>query len=429
MEIHYFFVIKVCVLAHGCAHNQGDARIAMALLENSGFELTESLDAADVVVLFTCIVKGPTERRMVRIIQRLKNKPLVVAGCMPMVLAERIWELKDDAVLLGVNSVHKVCEAVRLAIKHEKAFFNCPMGDKNLYEQKSDDLIEIVPISEGCLGNCTYCIVKLARGNLRSYDLENIVNHVERAVKSGKKEIRICSEDTGAYGLDKGTDICELLNEILERVEGEYRIRIGMMNVNWALKYKKELARILKDERVYDFVHLPVQSGSDDVLRDMRRAYRARDFVEVVNYLRRKIPLITIETDVIVGYPTESEEDFERTLRLLRETKPNIVNISKFEARPFTEACKLKPLRGHVIKRRSREVTRVCKEIALENNKKLVGKEIKALLLGRGKKGGIEGRLQNYRKVIVRQGTVGSFVNVKVVEAHETYLKGMVQTF
>ena len=186
-------------------------------------------------------------------------------------------------------------------------------------------------VSVGCLGNCTYCATKIARPNFFSYSIKEIDFAFKSALKSGSKEIWLTSQDLGCYGFDIKTDIVELLKVLLKN-KGEYRIRLGMMNPNFLKKISGKLIPLFSDDRLYKFLHVPVKSGSNRVLKLMNRGYKNKDFVDLVNLFRKKVKGITFSTDIIVGFPTETEKDFEKTLLLLKTT-PEVVNISRFAKR------------------------------------------------------------------------------------------------
>ncbi|MGC8850139.1 MAG: radical SAM protein, partial [Candidatus Bathyarchaeia archaeon] len=186
-------------------------------------------------------------------------------------------------------------------------------------------------------GYCSYCCTRFARGRLHSYPSTMILKEVSRAVKEGVVEIRLSSQDLGAYGLDIGTDLIGLLGEV-EKIPGEFKVRLGMLNPQHAIRMIEGLVDALRHPKFFKFIHVPVQSGSDRILRDMKRPYSRAEFKELVEKLRRLVADVTIATDVIVGFPTETDEDFKDTLSLIQETAPDIVHVSKYHHRPRTYA-------------------------------------------------------------------------------------------
>ncbi len=177
-------------------------------------------------------------------------------------------------------------------------------------------IVGIVPINYGCLGSCSYCCVLFARGRLRSYRIDELVERIKCDLASGVKEVWLTSQDTACYGKDIAVSLADLLREVC-RVEGEFFVRVGMMTPNYALEILDDLIQAYKDEKVFKFLHLPVQSGDDEVLRLMNRLYSVEDFRRIVNSFREKIPEITLATDVICGFPGESKEAFQQTVELI----------------------------------------------------------------------------------------------------------------
>ena len=239
---------------------------------------------------------------------------------------------------------------------------------------QANSLVSIVPVNFGCLGSCAFCCVVHARGHLRSCSIEKIVDRIRQDVDAGVHEFWITSQDTASYGRDISTNLAQMLKEATA-VEGDFRLRVGMMTPNLIVPFLDNLIEAFKSEKVFKFVHLPVQSGDDKVLREMRRFYTVAEFEEIVDAFRKAFPDITLSTDVICGFPGESTEAFENTLSLIRKVRPDVVNVSKFFARPKTAALLmhneivLKP----EINRRSAETAKLAKQIALERNQRWIG--------------------------------------------------------
>ena len=352
---------RIYASVYGCPSNIADYEIAMGLLKEAGFEIVDNMNKSDLNIIFTCIVKTPTEQRMVRRIQELTktHKPLIVAGCMPKTSQRIIEKINPNASLVGPDSIEHIADVARVTLEGKKVVFvrderKSKTGLPRIRKRKT---VGIVPISIGCLSSCSYCAVKFARGELKSYPIEKIIKEVERLVKDGCREIWLTSQDSGCYGLDIGTNLAKLLRAICA-VDGNFKIRVGMMNPMY-VKDEKLLAELIdayKDEKIIKFLHLPVQSGSDKILRMMKRGYTVVDFVKIVERFRKEIPNLFLSTDIIVGFPDEAEEDFKKTVELLKKIRPNKVNVSKFGARPGTKAAKMKQLSIKTINERSREL-------------------------------------------------------------------------
>ena len=281
----------------------------------------------------------------------------------------------------------------------------------------------ILPIAQGCLGHCTYCITKFARGKLLSYDPETLVRDFGSFVNEGAKEILVTAQDTACYGFDIGTDLPTLLNSML-RTEGDYRVRIGMMNPNHLKKIVDGLIDCMDDGRVYKFLHIPVQSGSNTVLKNMNRGYTVESFLELVDVLRESIPEISIATDIIVGFPGETYEDYELTESLVRTLHADTLNITRFSSRPGTKAASMEQIHGQVAKRRSTDLTNLKNEVEYEVNKRLIGSRFRALATEVGKEGTIV-RTEYYRPVVIKEDIpLGTFVDVEITDCRSTYLFG-----
>jgi MiaB-like tRNA modifying enzyme len=274
---------------------------------------------------------------------------------MPKIEQRLIEKLNPQASLVGPDSIEKIVDVTRVTLEGRKIIFTEDLKKPKLClpRERKNPSIGIIEISNGCLSNCSYCCVKFARGKLFSYPVEKIVEEARQAVKNGCKELWITSQDNSCYGKDIDSSLPELLKEIC-KIEGEFSVRVGMMNPLYAKNILDELIEVSKDEKIIKFLHLPVQSGSDKILKLMNRGYVVKDFVEIVEKFRKEIPDLFLSTDVIVGFPGETEEDFQKTVELMRKIKPSKINISKFGARPMTEAAKMKQLDNKTINERSK---------------------------------------------------------------------------
>jgi MiaB/RimO family radical SAM methylthiotransferase len=202
----------------------------------------------------------------------------------------------------------------------------------------------------------------LARGRLYSYPEEEIVAAIESALSDGVRQVWLTSQDCAAYGMDRGTSLPRLLRRI-GAIPGDFRIRVGMANPDFMKLFVDEFADALADPRFYRFAHIPVQSGSDRVLAEMARDYTAEDFRRICDRLRTRLPGITVATDIIAGFPTETDADFAATLDLLRDTAPPVVNRSRYSPRPGTRAARLTPLPSRTVSQRSRELLESARRI------------------------------------------------------------------
>ncbi|MEM1673433.1 MAG: tRNA (N(6)-L-threonylcarbamoyladenosine(37)-C(2))-methylthiotransferase [Candidatus Bathyarchaeia archaeon] len=420
----------IYIESYGCAANKADLEIMLAHIVNAGYKIINRIEDADIIMINTCGVKKPTEDRMLGRIRFFNglNKPLIIAGCLPKINFEAVTKAAPNfSAMLDPYSIDKILLALKAAESGErnKIFFSeKPIVKPAQPKIRLNRVIEIIPISEGCLGVCTYCCVRFARGRLFSYPKELIVDRIKSAIIDGAKEIWLTSQDNGAYGADIGTNFVELLKEC-SSLEGKFLIRVGMMNPNHVIKMLPELIETYKNERIFKFLHIPVQSGDNDVLKMMNRKYTVEEFKSIVESFRREIPEITIATDIICGFPGESRESFERTLQLIEDVKPDIINISKFFPRPNTPAARMKQLDSREVAVRSRVATDLVSRISLKMNMRWIGWEGEILVDEKGPGDSWIGRNYAYKPIVVRsqKNLLGEFINVKVTEAHVNYLE------
>lgn len=295
----------------------------------------------------------------------------------------------------------------------------------NLPKIRKNPLIEIIAISTGCLNQCTYCKTKHARGQLGSYPPDEIVARAVRAFEDGICELWITSEDTGAYGRDIGTNLPELLWRLIDVIPENCMMRVGMTNPPYILEHLDEMSKILRHPKVYSFLHIPVQSGSDQVLADMKREYTRADFEHVVNYLRERVPDLTIATDIICGFPTETEEDFEETLTLCRKYKFPSLFINQFFPRPGTPAARMQRVPTQQVKARTKKLTDLF--YSYEPYEKQVGKQSYVLVTEVAHdKLHYVGHNKFYGQVLLpkREEYMGTMILVRITEATKFSMKG-----
>jgi MiaB-like tRNA modifying enzyme len=417
-------IMKVFIKTYGCTLNQTDSDAMKGLLLANGVEIVQEEGSANVIILNTCTVKSQTQQKIIEKLKKLNGKKIVVAGCLVSANRELVEKYAASASLVGTSSISDIYDAVQASYRNKKkVFINQRFENKLSLPRLRDNIIAKIPISEGCLSKCSFCSTKFARAGLHSYDEEAIISEIRNCIELGCKEIQITSQDTGAYGSDKNTNIAKLINKV-DKIEGDFSVRMGMINPQHAIKILPELIDAFKSSKIYKFLHVPVQSGNNEVLRDMGRFYTVENFQEIVKEFRDNFKEVTIATDIIMGYPTESEGAFQDTLNLLEKAKPDVVNVSRFTPRPNTPAAKLKQLPNESIKERTKIASELCKKIELEINKKLIGSEYKVLLTEK-QNGSITGRNPSYKQVVVNNGDLGDFIKVKIVDATYCYLKGV----
>lgn len=407
--------MKYFVESYGCTMNYGEGEQLSRRMESLGHERTDSVDEADIVLLNTCTVVETTEKKMLKRMNDLRasGKEVIVTGCMAKVQGSRILIRLPDAMVVPPEDYDLFTGMV-------ESRFGCGCCQ----ERTPYGRTAIIPVAQGCLGNCTYCITKLARGKLISRPQDEVVGEFKNLIESGVKEILITAQDTACYGLDIDTDLGKLLKAMLE-FDGDYRIRIGMMNPNYLDRILDDMIDVLKDRRVYRFLHIPVQSGSNGVLKDMNRRYTVNKFLGIVNRLRDEIPDISIATDIICGFPGETDSDHQRTIALMRKLRADTVNITRYSVRPGTPAAEMKELQGNVIKDRSQELTEVKNAVEYDVNSALIGKTFRVLVTENGRPGSMIARTDNYRPVAIEgEYEIGTFVDVRITDCASTYLMG-----
>ena len=421
---------RVYVKSFGCSANLADGEVIAGCLSKAGFEVVDEPQDAEILLYNTCAVKSPTENRVIDILRKApKDKRLVVTGCLPLINFERLKnEVEFDGVT-GPAPGAKIVEILCRVVAGEKVVYLLGVSKPSLCLPRIpvNPVVSVVHINYGCLGNCSYCCVHFARGRLRSYLIDEIVERVKQDLVSGAREVWLTSQDTACYGKDIGASLADLLRRICE-IEGEFFIRAGMMNPNHVMEMLDELVEAYKCGRVFKFLHLPVQSGDDEVLELMNRLYTVEEFKRIVQAFREEIPRLTLSTDVICGFPGESREAFEQTKKLVREIQPDIVNVSKFFSRPRTPAEKMVSLPPKEVKMRSREVAELSRRISFERNRAWMNWEGTVLFDEKGKGESWMGRNFAYKPVVVKGGEslVGTFVQVRVVNAFSTYLEAEV---
>ena len=420
--------MKVFIESYGCTFNQADGQIIAGNLLENDIDIVDSIEEADVVIVNTCYVKLPTEDKMTYRIQKLQNefpeKKIIVGGCMVEIDPEKLEKIGPNISWIGPHQLNKSASVVNATycgdVIRETGFSK----DSKVGVPKvgDDTLIHILQICEGCMGACTFCCTRFARGPLNSYPIADIVDEARNAIDNGACEIQLTAQDTAAFGRDSGEKLSDLIKEVAN-LDGDFRVRVGMMHPKNILNDVDEIIDAMKHPKVYDFIHLPVQSGSDKVLSDMRRGHTISQYTEIVSKFKREIPDITLAVDIIVGYPTESDEDFDETIKLLRQIKPSLVHLSKYQHRKGAISSSLDEIPPVIMKKRSKLLSQIKEEITKEENAVLVDSIQNVLVVEKGSKGGFIAKTNSYIPVIVDDVELGTFVDVKITEATSTYLK------
>ena len=400
---------------YGCTANRGESREIERRLRDAGHHRVPGPESADVAILNTCTVVETTERRMLRRARELERETadLVVTGCMALAQGDAFREAGVDARVCGWDEVPA-------AVGNGE----CPTTTPDT-EPVLDGVVGILPIARGCMSDCSYCITKHATGKIDSPPIAENVRKAEALVHAGARELRITGQDTGVYGWEQGErKLAELLDRVCA-IPGDFRVRVGMANPKGVHGIRDELAEVFAaNEELYDFLHAPVQSGSDAVLGDMRRQHNVDEFREVVDAFDERLDGWTLATDFIVGFPTETEADHEASMALLGEVRPEKVNVTRFSKRPGTDAADMKGLGGTVKKERSRAMTDLKMAIMDEVYGDMVGERREVLVVEPGTGDSVKCRDGAYRQIVVRGAgergiAPGDFLDVEVT-SHET---------
>lgn len=427
-------VQKIWIRTWGCSHNNSDGEYMAGQLAAFGYKITENAAEADLWLLNSCTVKSPAEdhfRNSIKKAQEEKKK-VVLAGCVPQ--AQPRQDYLNGLSIIGVQQIDRVVEVVEETIKGHSVRLLGQKKDNgkrlggarlDLPKIRKNPLIEIISINTGCLNSCTYCKTKHARGDLASYPIEELVGRAKQSFQEGVCEIWLTSEDTGAYGRDIGTDLPTLLWKLVEVIPEGAMLRLGMTNPPYILEHLEEMAKILHHPRVYAFLHVPVQSASDSVLMDMKREYCVADFERVVDYLKEKVPGITIATDIICGFPGETDEDFQETMKLVEKYKFPSLFINQFYPRPGTPAAKMHQVPAQVKKQRTKELSQLFHSYNPYDHK--IGERQKVLVTEES----FDSKFyvahnKFYEQVLVPKNPefMGKMVEVDVYEAGKHFLKG-----
>ena len=371
---------SVYIETYGCRYNFGDTAKLIEILKCKGSTFVDSAEAADAVIINTCTVVGPTERRMLRRLSRFREYDLYVTGCMPEVQREAIFAVCTPTILPSVT-IQKAYQSVRT------------VGGGG---------VAIVQVAQGCVGRCTYCLTRTARGPLKSFPEEEILAEILAHANSGTPEIQITAQDTSCWGRDIGKSLPDLLKGI-EDLPGRFMIRVGMMNPATVKGILDDLVDAFASDRIFKFVHLPVQSGSDAILDRMGRGYTVADFEEIVATFKNRYPKITLATDMIVGFPGETREDFSESLELIERVRPNKVNITRYSQRPFTPLASKEDFPDRIKKDRSRIMNSRAEKVYASINAGWLEKQVPFLVTETIKKGSVMARSPNYLGIVIEE--------------------------
>ena len=414
---------------YGCVSNKADSYIISSILHKSGY-ISSTIEEAEFVVINTCAVKQQTENKIKARLSALYNsfkndinKRFIIAGCLPHIEPGYIEVIKNlipnfSAIidLDNINDVPLIFEEIK-AGKTNLIYKSKDSIDKSdfLIDYPKGKITGIIPISEGCLGSCTYCCVKNARGRLNCYKPISIVENVKHQLKQGIKQVYLTSQDCSTFQYNN-TKLADLVQKIVQ-LDSKFFLRIGMLNPKFIVDNFDQLISIFNLDKVYQFLHIPIQSGSDAVLKKMNRPYQISDIAENLKILRKEFPYLTLSTDIICGFPGETEDDFAKTIELIKWLNPEILNISQFTPRPGTKAKDMKQVNSKVIKERSSRLSKIFRESLSTINEKWQDWEGEVLLLHEGTTSNQAfGRNIAYKNIFIEnvKETYGAFVHSRI---------------
>jgi threonylcarbamoyladenosine tRNA methylthiotransferase CDKAL1 len=389
---------RVFIETYGCRYNFGDTAKLVEILKDRGSTLVMNEDEADAIVINTCTVVGPTERRMLRRLSRFSDRDVSVTGCMPVVQLETIRAVCNP-VVISPDSIQQYYRGVNTVAG----------GDPG-----------IVQVAQGCQGRCTYCITRLARGNLRSFSSDEIRAQVMAFAGCGTAEIQLTAQDVSSWGRDTNRTLPELLRELAD-TPSPSMLRFGMMNPATVMDILDDLIDAWSSDRIFRFLHLPAQSGSDRVLSRMGREYTFDEYEEIVRAFRRKMPDITLMTDMIVGFCGETDEDFGESLALIDRTRPNKVNITRYSQRPQTPLVHEKDFPDSVKKDRSRIMHAHAEKLYTEINLPHIGTTVPFVVTEIIRPGSVMGRSPAYLGVVLNEDLPVGFEGYARLEKDRKY--------
>ncbi|MDK2915636.1 MAG: threonylcarbamoyladenosine tRNA methylthiotransferase [Euryarchaeota archaeon] len=362
--------------------------------------MTERPEEADAVIVNTCTVIDATERKMLRRLALFADRDLYVTGCMPAVQMEKIRSVCTPHVI-HPDEIRKRSAGVGT---------------------RGAGAIGVVQVASGCVGRCSYCITRFARGRLVSAPAEEILDAVRALVASGAYEIQLTGQDVAAWGLDRGESLPDLLQEIA-KLPGKFAVRLGMMHPATVLGILDPLVEAYESDKIFRFLHLPAQSGSDTVLELMERGYTAADVVRIVDVFRERYPDMMISSDFITGFPGETDEEFSQTLDLLRRAAFVKVNITRYSRRPGTPAAALKDLPERIRKDRSRILLAEANRIYDAYNERWIGRETSIVATEKNAPGSTVCRNPCYLNVVVEEDLPFGFSGRAVItKNHRHYV-------
>ena len=433
--------MKVAFSTLGCRVNQYESEAMAEKFIREGYEVVDFSEIADVYVINTCTVTNMGDKKSRQIIskaRRLNNNAIIaVVGCYSQMAPKEVSEIEGVDVVLGTRNkgdvvyyVNKARDEEKVQVHVEGVLKNKKFEDLNI-EEYQDKTRAFLKIQDGCNRFCTYCAIPYARGSVCSKEPRKVIDEVKKLASHGFKEVILSGIHTASYGLDLDGNITLIdLIEDIEKIHGIERVRIG--SIEPAFFTNGVIEKIKGFKKLCPHFHLSLQSGCNTVLKRMNRRYTAEEYEHIVNILRDNIKDVSISTDVIVGFPGETEEEFNETYEFLKRIKLTKTHIFKYSPRKGTRAAEMKgQLDGKIKEERSKALI-ALNDINEENFiKKYINKNVKVLLEQevKGKENIFEGYTENYIKVQVEKPEnikSGDIIECKIEKAHKDFAEGKI---
>jgi len=375
--------MKFYIYTLGCKVNTYESNVIREiLLKNNYKEINEKEEKADIYIINTCTVTNTAHQKSLKMIRRVikenSNSIVIVIGCDSQVNADIIKEIKGVSIILGNKNKSKILDYINEYKENKKQIIDIyDLNNQEFECMKLDNFNKtraFVKIQDGCQNFCSYCIIPYARGKVRSKDIEDVLDEITTLVKENHREIVLTGIHTGHYGSDKNYNFAYLLKQI-EKIEGLERVRISSIEIN---EITDEVLDVIKNSKIIvDHIHIPIQSGCDKTLKEMNRKYDTKFFIDRINKIREIRPNISITTDLIVGFPNETEEDFKNTLETVKKIKFSKIHVFPFSLRKGTKAESIpNHLSEEIKKQRVKELIEISKQLEIEYMDKFIGKEV-----------------------------------------------------
>jgi len=429
--------MKYHIVTFGCQMNKSDSERVSSALESLGYQSISEIKNADLIIVNMCSVRQSAVDRVYGLSLKFKelknNKPnlkTLLTGCISKKDFKKSKEIFD--YILPIKSL----DYWKDFLMKEKYFYCLDPRDKKVNEKFKINYLQtkpkalngfsfLIPIMTGCNNFCTFCIVPYTRGPETHRDPEEIIKEAKDAIKNGAKEIWLLGQNVNSY--KSPTDLSILFPDLLKMVndiEGNFWIRFTSSHPK---DITDSLTITMKDcDKVTEYLNLPVQSGDNEVLKKMNRPYNIEQYKTSVNKVKKSIPDISLSTDIIVGFPEETEEQFQNTVRLFKEIGFDMAYISKYSPRPGTEAAKIKSfITPQEKERRKKILNEILKLTALKNNEKYIGKIVE-VLIDKSEKGFLIGKTRSYKTVKIKgiKKEIGSFIKAEIIDVTPWGLKG-----